>query len=173
MGSIAQASCCHLIEKRRIIVPRPGLVDPPRYRPHAKTIIGGWLEQLQRLALLRAEVMLSRGRWHRELNLSPPPSHLLITFGERRLRLLQCIGHALIGRRDWSPRTCLRDALQEPPPGLGARLPRLTLTDGAGALLPRMPSPPTLQPPAGPADLNLCSRSVTNRNRASPLGRQR
>src|SRR6266436_5605190 len=39
---------------------------------------------------------------------SPPPLHLFITFGERRLRLVQAIGHPLIGRRDWPPRTCLR-----------------------------------------------------------------
>src|SRR5258708_31035972 len=44
------------------------------------------------------------------------PSHLLITLGERRRRLIQCIGHSLIGRWDWPPRTCLRDLLQEPPP---------------------------------------------------------
>src|SRR6267154_1136984 len=45
-----------------------------------------------------------------------PPPHLLITLGERCLRFLQCIGHPLIGRRDWPPRTCLRDLLYEPPP---------------------------------------------------------
>src|SRR5260370_7197109 len=47
---------------------------------------------------------------------SLPPLHLLITFGERRLRLVQCVGHPLIGRRNRPPRTCLRDLLQEPPP---------------------------------------------------------
>src|SRR5262249_10761737 len=40
-------------------------------------------EQLQRLALLRAEAMLSRGRWHPEQNLSLPPPHPFITLFER------------------------------------------------------------------------------------------
>src|SRR6266446_2113451 len=53
--------------------------------------------------------------WHHELSLSLPPFYLLITLSERRLRLLQRIGHPLIGRRNRPPRTCLRDLLQEPP----------------------------------------------------------
>ena len=52
-------------------------------------------EQFQRLALLPAEAMLSRGRWHRELNLSPPPSHLLITLSERLRMRAFVSSHAL------------------------------------------------------------------------------
>src|SRR5258708_2570946 len=48
--------------------------------------------------------------------LSLPPPHLFITLFERCLRFLQRIGQPLIWRRDWPPRTCLRDLLQEPPP---------------------------------------------------------
>src|SRR5258708_5668140 len=60
--------------------------------------------------------MFSRRRWHRELSLSLPPSHLLVSLLECRLRLVQGVSHSLIWRRDWPPRTCLGDALQEPPP---------------------------------------------------------
>src|SRR5882762_11929799 len=59
--------------------------------------------------------MFSRRRWHRELSLSLPPSHLLVSLLECRLRLVQGVSHSLIWRRDWPPRTCLGDALQEPP----------------------------------------------------------
>src|SRR5712675_1125957 len=60
--------------------------------------------------------MFSRRRWHRELSLSLPPSHLLVSLLECRLRLVQGVSHSLIWRRDWPPRTCLGDLLQEPPP---------------------------------------------------------
>ncbi len=41
-----QASGRNLGNQRRIIIPGTGLVDMPRYRPHAKTILRGWLQKL-------------------------------------------------------------------------------------------------------------------------------
>src|SRR5262249_39491278 len=52
----------------------------------------------------------------RDRDPSSPPPHLLITPFERSLRLLQCGGHSLIGRRDRSAGTCLGNLLHEPSP---------------------------------------------------------
>src|SRR5882757_7253239 len=52
-GFDAQASCCHFIEKRRVIIAATGLIDPPRHRPHAKATLRGWPKKL--CAILAAQ----------------------------------------------------------------------------------------------------------------------
>src|SRR5882762_10937634 len=47
-----RASGCNLVDERRIVIAGARLVDAPRYRPHAMTILGGWPEELRaRLAI--------------------------------------------------------------------------------------------------------------------------
>src|SRR5260370_2693749 len=40
-----RASGCNLVDERRIVIAGARLVDAPRYRPHAKTILGGWPDE--------------------------------------------------------------------------------------------------------------------------------
>src|SRR5262252_791460 len=39
-------SCGHLVDQRRVVIARAGLIEAPRHRPHAKAILSGRIEKL-------------------------------------------------------------------------------------------------------------------------------
>jgi hypothetical protein len=72
-ANLTALSCCHLVDQRRIIVAGAGLVDPPRYRPYAKAVLGGGPEKFGAFCASqpRSDVRILEHHRHAVMDRSP------------------------------------------------------------------------------------------------------